>query len=74
MRLAFDVGLAGFALGIEGVEGEVEIMLGRLARVDRAALLFWRRRLHGAAPDDVVREPSPRDDRRPGFSLLASGA
>jgi hypothetical protein len=26
--LALDIGLAGFALGVEGVEGEIEIMLG----------------------------------------------
>ena len=38
MRLALDVGLASFPLGVERVEGEIEIMLGRLARVDRAAL------------------------------------
>jgi hypothetical protein len=38
MRLALDIGLAGFPLGIERVEFEVEIMLGRLAGVDRAAL------------------------------------
>ena len=37
MRLAFDIGLAGFPLGIERVEFEIEIMLGRFAGVDRAA-------------------------------------
>src|SRR3989442_16026378 len=37
MGLALDVGLAGFSLGIERVELEVEVMLGRLAGVDRAA-------------------------------------
>ena len=47
MRLALDIGLAGFALGIERVEFEVEIMLGRFAGVDRAALGFWNDRLHG---------------------------
>jgi hypothetical protein len=26
MRLALDIGLAGFALGVKGVEGEIEIM------------------------------------------------
>jgi hypothetical protein len=41
------IGLAGFPLGIERVEGEIEIVLGRFARVDRAALLFWSVRLHG---------------------------
>ena len=37
MRLALDIGLAGLALGIERVELEIEIMLGRFAGVDRAA-------------------------------------
>ena len=37
MGLALDIGLAGLPLGIEGVELEVEIMLGRFAGVDRAA-------------------------------------
>ena len=45
MRLALDIGLAGFALGVEGVEGEIEIMLGRFARIDRAALGLWHDRL-----------------------------
>ena len=43
MRLALDIGLAGLSLGVERVEGEIEIVLGRLARVDRAALRFWER-------------------------------
>ncbi len=38
--LALDVGLAGLALRVEGVEGQVEIFVGRLAGVDRAALQF----------------------------------
>jgi hypothetical protein len=29
MCLALDVGLTGLSLGIEGVEGDVEVMLGR---------------------------------------------
>ena len=37
MRLALDIGLAGLALGVERVELEVEVMLGRLAGVDGAA-------------------------------------
>jgi hypothetical protein len=37
MRLALDIGLAGLALGIERVEFEIEIVLGRFAGVDRAA-------------------------------------
>jgi hypothetical protein len=34
MGLALDIGLAGFALGIEGVEGEIKIVLGGFAGVD----------------------------------------
>jgi hypothetical protein len=30
--LALDIGLAGFALGVEGIECEIEIMLSRFAR------------------------------------------
>jgi hypothetical protein len=46
--LALDVSLAGFALGVEGVEGEIEIMLGRFVRVDRAALRLGSNRFHAA--------------------------
>jgi hypothetical protein len=35
MRLAFDIGFAGLPLGIERVEFEIKIMLGRFAGVDR---------------------------------------
>jgi hypothetical protein len=42
VRLALDIGLAGLALGVERVEGQVEIVLGRFARVDGAALRFIR--------------------------------
>jgi Protein of unknown function (DUF2924) len=38
MPLALDIGLAGLALGIERIEFEIEIVLGRFAGVDRAAL------------------------------------
>jgi hypothetical protein len=37
VRLTLDVRLTRFALGIERVEFQVEVMFGRLARVDRAA-------------------------------------
>ena len=36
-RLALDIGLTGLALGVERGEGEIEVMLGRLAGVDGAA-------------------------------------
>jgi hypothetical protein len=53
MRLAFDISLAGLALGIERVEFEIEIVLGRFAGVNRAALGLGNDRLHG------LRSPSP---------------
>src|SRR3984893_4096541 len=53
MRLALDIGLAGLPLGIERVEFEIEIVLGRFAGVDRAALGLGNDRLHG------LRSPSP---------------
>jgi len=37
VRLALYIGLAGFALGVERVEGKLEIVLGRFARIDGAA-------------------------------------
>jgi hypothetical protein len=55
MGLAFDVGLTCLSLCIEGVEGEVEIMLGRFAGVDRAALRLWRRGLLHEAPPRLAR-------------------
>src|SRR6266542_6078003 len=44
--LALDVGLAGLPLGVERVEFEIKIMLGRLASVDRAAKDLSFGRLH----------------------------
>jgi hypothetical protein len=38
VRLALDIGLTGLPLGVERVEGQIEVVLGRFARVDRAAL------------------------------------
>ena len=50
MRLALDIGLTGLPLGVERVEGQIQIVLGRLARVDRAALAFGSDLLHGRPP------------------------
>ena len=61
--LALDIGLAGLALGIQGVELEIEVMLGRLAGVDRTAKHLPFGSLHGcrrAGSGDLVpfrREP-----------------
>src|SRR4249919_3883171 len=46
--LTLDISFASLPLGVEGVEGEIEIMFGGFARVDRAALSFLRVRLHDA--------------------------
>src|SRR6185369_7552451 len=55
MGLTHDVSLTRFSLGIERVEGEVEVMFGRFARVDGAAPRHRSRRLHGgpSMPCDV---------------------
>src|ERR1700689_1820427 len=37
VRLALDVGLAGFALGVQRVELQVEVIIGGFPGVDRAA-------------------------------------
>ena len=37
VRLTPDIGLAGLALGVERAEGKVEVMLARLAGIDRTA-------------------------------------
>ena len=37
VRLALDIGLTRLALGIERAEGKVEVMLARLAGIDRTA-------------------------------------
>ena len=59
--LALDIGLAGLALGIERVEFQVEVMLGRLAGVDRAALGFgehsFPRARHSPSPRGNQAEP-----------------
>jgi hypothetical protein len=46
--LALYIGLAGLALGIERVEGKVEVMLGRLASVDGAARELGGGSVHAA--------------------------
>src|SRR6185312_17013514 len=61
--LALDIGLACFSLGVEGIKGQVEIMLGRLARVDCAALPFWRLSLFHGAPS--ILGPAATEERRP---------
>ena len=78
MRLAFDIGLAGFALGVERVEGEVEIMFGRFAGVDRAALRLRRVRLRGRSSarslDPRDRETETDGEERAGADLAAAWA
>src|SRR6516164_5019821 len=48
LRLALDIGLTGFALGVERGEGQIEIMFGRLAGVDGAAQQLAQRPVHAA--------------------------
>src|ERR1700730_16898313 len=75
MRLALDIGLAGFALGVEGVEGEIEIMLGRFARVDRAALRLGNDRFHAAPRGWLAGGRALIDpDRGTGLVSAAAGA
>ena len=68
MRLALDIGLAGLALGIERVEFEIEIVLGRFAgsrsegffvRVSSSLRLCVERRDTAAMPMQTVRIGSP---------------
>jgi hypothetical protein len=42
--LAGDIGIAGFALRIEGVEFLLQALIGGFARIDRAAALARERR------------------------------
>ena len=55
--LGGDVGLAGVALGVEGVELLVEPLLGALAGVDRAAELPHLRRHRGVGPRAAAHAP-----------------
>src|SRR5271166_5262415 len=71
MRLALDISLASFALGVERVEGEIEIVLGRFARVDGAALRFWHYRLHPRSPATPSAEaPFNRGRTAPRLGLI----
>src|SRR3984893_9139998 len=72
--LALDIGLAGFALGVEGVEGEIEIMLGRFARGDRAALRLGNDRFHAAPLRWLARGRLCDPERGRGFVSAAAGA
>src|SRR5271166_5692208 len=73
MRLALDISLASFALGVERVEGEIEIVLGRFARVDGAALRFWHYRLHPRSPATPSAEaPFNRGRTAPRLGRLSS--
>src|SRR5476649_2316610 len=47
MGLTLYIGFTCLSLGIERVEGEIEVMFGRFAGVDRAAQRLRRGHLHG---------------------------
>jgi hypothetical protein len=55
VRLALDVGLTGFSLGVERVELKVEVMFGGLASIDCAAEGLRFGRLHVARSAAAVR-------------------
>ena len=66
--LALDIGLARLPLGVEGVEREVEIVVGGFARVDRAALerrnggFGWLHRAEPPPGDAALTSPfSPKN-------------
>src|SRR5205823_8747680 len=50
VRLALDIGLTGLALGIKRAEGKVEVMLARLAGIDRAARELADGAVHATEP------------------------
>ena len=62
MHLAFDIGLAGLPLGVQGIELKVQIMFGGLAGVDGAAADLHP--VHAALSCDWATF-CPRPSRRP---------
>src|SRR6266851_5791545 len=69
--LTLDVGLAGLPLGIERVEFEIEIMLGRFAGVDRAAKNLSFGWLHPCPFLGSVETLPPRRRERPASAMPA---
>ena len=63
MGLALDIGLAGLALCVEGVEGQIEIMICGLARVDGAAHRLDNRLLHSALLTNAFEDRERIDER-----------
>ncbi len=70
VRLALDIGLTSLALGVEGIELEVQIMLGGFPGVDRAAEKLLARLIHGLNPG--LCRPSRLSGRRSGCALAIS--
>src|SRR5271165_582858 len=70
VRLALDIGLTSLALGVEGIELEVQIMLGGFSRVDRAAEKLLARLIHGLNPSGC--RPARLAGRRSGCALAVS--
>src|SRR6516164_1819319 len=62
VRLALYICLAGLALGVERVEGQLEIVLGRLTRIDGAA-----RELADGSVHATERPSRTRDGSSPGW-------
>ena len=63
MRLALDIGLTRLPLGVQRAEGQIQIVLGRVSRVDRAALALGSDSLH--RPPPLWPDAACRLERRP---------
>ena len=72
VRLAFDIGLASLALGVEGIELEVQIMLGGLSRVDCTPEKLFARLIHGLNPGSCLAVPLGRTEERLRFADFAA--
>jgi hypothetical protein len=70
VRLAFDIGLASLALGVEGIELKVQVMFGGFSRVNRAAEKLFARFIHGL--NLGWRRPSRLAGPRSGCALAIS--
>ena len=64
VRLAFDIGLASLALGVQRIEREVQIMLGGFSRVDGAAEKRLARLIHALNPGLCQALPLGRTEER----------
>jgi hypothetical protein len=62
--LAADIRLAGFALRVQRGEGEIEVMIGRLAGIDCATHQLWHGSVHRISlRGQVITKPGARASR-----------